>query len=548
MANQAPAKKTDTAYYAESDQAVKDRTSETNSEAAEAYLWSLQTTEDLNFKAASGYWANTYVPGDANMRWIQSQLLQAGGLTLPTVRQNSQPFDHPTQAALALYVHSDHQALDVSGPTRMRLQVGIQAGQQQGGHRAAMNLAVVLDLGEQPTRAEVEALLTALLKAKQPADQLSVFVTGEPGGMILAAADFRHGPIQVALDRLFAAPRNDDRQVHKHLLETVVAANQWVKKQDDPSAVLGSSAVLLVSAGSHDSGTQKHLETQVQQQAIAGITFSTLSLGAASNRKQLHRLALLGQGHSRVMNGVTDAQRVINDELKASSRAVARALRLQIRLADDVQLIDVLGSYSLTEAAAQKVREAEQSLDQRMAKNLGIEADRGQDDEGIQMVIPSFFAGDTHVILLDVLVNKPGPVVDVTARYKDLIYLRNATSRKNLELQTDPKPLGPLALNVMKNVLAHRFSQTMEQAGQSLQQGRQAEAASRLKTMLELYQSMRHHIPAWHEDPELQQDEQALKLYLQLLHTQAAIDPNQYLLIADSMSYLSWRKLLTHSP
>jgi hypothetical protein len=39
----------------------------------------------------------------------------------------------------------------------------------------------------------------------------------------------------------------------------------------------------------------------------------------------------------------------------------------------------------------------------------------------MQIVIPSFFTGDSHVILLDVVVAGPGPVADVTLRYKDLV-------------------------------------------------------------------------------------------------------------------------------
>ena len=41
---------------------------------------------------------------------------------------------------------------------------------------------------------------------------------------------------------------------------------------------------------------------------------------------------------------------------------------------------------------------------------IGIETDRGLDEEGIQVVIPSYYADDAHVVLLDVVVPGPGPV------------------------------------------------------------------------------------------------------------------------------------------
>ena len=435
----------------------------------------------------------------------------------------------------------------------MRLQVGIQAGQQKGGHRSALNLAVVLDLGQQQAaseiKAESKALLSALLKTKQPADQISVYLAGPGGGQLISADDFRHGPIQVALDKVFA-DKSATETIAFDLHQTLIAANTWLKTQDDPNAVLGSSAVLLVSANHDFAATAaiKSVESLIQQNAIDGITLSTVSLAGIEHRTQLEKLALLGQGHSRVLAGVQDAQRLINEELLVSSRAVARALRLQIKLAEGVQLIDVLDSYSLDEAQAQKVRDAEQSLDQRMSKNLGITADRDKDDDGVQIVIPSYFAGDTHVILLDVLVQNPGPVAEVSAKYKDLIYLRNATSQKNLHLNTGQNYWGPLQLNVMKNVLAHRLSQTVNQASQAIRSGDHVTAVLKLNSILELYQAMRQYIPAWKSDAEMIQDESIIKQYLQLLNAQSSINPKQYQLIADAMSFMSWRKLISHSP
>ncbi|TDR20484.1 hypothetical protein [Marinicella litoralis] len=520
----------------------------TDQSVAMKYLADLQNTAHLKFKSATGYWANSYLPGDPNMRWIQAQLKQDHGLNLPLIQQNVQPFDYPTHAALALYLNSDHQSLNESGPTRMRLQVGVQAGQQKGGHRSALNLAVVLDLGlpqkSSMYKQESMALLQALLKAKQPTDQISVYVSG--GGQLIAADDFRHGPIQVALDQLFSQPQTNESD----LLQTLATAHAWLKSQDDPNAVLGSSAVLLVSANQAFAQTTDlaSIETRVQQNAIDGITLSTVSLAGIEHRLPLQRLALLGQGHSRVLAGAQDAQRLIDQELLVSSRAVARALRLQIKLAEGVQLIDVLDSYALSEAQAQKVRDAEQSLDQRMAKNLGIAADRGKDDDGIQIVIPSYFAGDTHVILLDVLVNRPGPVAEVSAKYKDLIYLRNATSQKSLHLSTGQNQLGPLELNVMKNVLAQHLSHTVKQASQAIRRGDQTTAVMKLQHILELYQGMRQHIPAWKSDAEMQQDESIIQQYLHLLNSQSSINPKQYQLIADSMRFMSWRKLISHSP
>ena len=108
-------------------------------------------------------------------------------------------------------------------------------------------------------------------------------------------------------------------------------------------------------------------------------------------------------------------------------------LRLRIRLAPGVQLVDVLGSARLDDIRAERVREAEVAIDRRLARNLGIAADRGEDEEGIQIVIPNFYAGDDHVILLDLVAEGPGPLAEVTLRYKDVINQQNAVARASLQ-------------------------------------------------------------------------------------------------------------------
>ena len=113
----------------------------------------------------------------------------------------------------------------------------------------------------------------------------------------------------------------------------------------------------------------------------------------------------------------------------------------------------------------------------RLSRNLGIEADRGEDEEGIQIVIPSFSADDTHVVLLDVVAEAPGPVADVSVRYKDLVNLKNGVSRANLSIRQSEANLGALELNVIKNFLAFKLSHTLDAAGRLLADGNARQAA-----------------------------------------------------------------------
>lgn len=520
----------------------------TNAEA-QNYLTQLQSLENLTFKNSSGYWANTYLPGDSQMRLIHSKLLQdktQGQDVLDSISANIQPFDAPTHSAMDIYLSSDRAVLNNQQPTRMRLQVGLQASQRKGGHRSAMNIGLVYDSQASDKATQVKklkALLSALLKSKQAGDKISLTVTGtnnsSNGGLLINSNQFRHGPIQVALNKLLKA----DESKSISLLQALQTATEHTKGTDNPSASLGSSLLILIS-DKNINNELSAIKTLVHNNALNGLPMSTVSLDAV-NQSQLGQLALAGQGHARILQSQADAKRIIDQELLVSSRAVARALRLKIRLAKGVKLINVIDSYNLNEKQAQRVRDAEQSLDQRLSKNLGITADRGEDEEGIQIVIPSFYAGDTHVILLDVVVTNTGPVADVTLKYKDLLYLNNAVTRKQLSLNSNPKELGPLNYNVIKNILAKKFSNDIQGASQLLENGNKNQALETLIKLQRLYQSMRVQFPNWNDDAEIFNDEKLLKKYIKLLQSLSLNQSQQMAFVIDCLQYISWRKSTT---
>jgi hypothetical protein len=280
------------------------------------------------------------------------------------------------------------------------------------------------------------------------------------------------------------------------------------------------------------------------ENAVAGIGLSVVAVGDGADLNAVDRLVLLGQGHRRVLAAAEDAVKLVDRELHAASRAVARAVRLRIRLAPGVELIDVLGSKNLSESAAQRVREAERSIDQRLARNIGIRADRGDDEEGIQIVIPSFFAGDSHVVLLDVVVPGPGPVADVSVRYKDLVYRRNGVTRAQLAIEDGHRGPGPLERNVLKNQLVHELARSAAAAGQQLAAGDRLSAVRTLTAARELITGMRLEIPGWDNDNEIRDDEALLAQYLTALGSRFAGAGEHQHHLADSLRYLAFRRLI----
>jgi hypothetical protein len=339
------------------------------------------------------------------------------------------------------------------------------------------------------------------------------------------------------------ADESDAHAPAMDLLAAMNTASENVREGDDSSGPLGASLVLLVSTAPLG-GQSETLERMAHENAIAGIGLSVVAVGDGADLASIDRLVLLGQGHRRVLTAAEDAARLVDRELHAASRAVARAVRLRIRLAPGVELVDVLGSRNLSEGAAQRVREAERSIDKRLARNIGIRADRGEDEEGIQIVIPSFFAGDSHAVLLDVVVPGAGPVADVSVRYKDLVYRRNGVARARLAVEDGRRGPGPLQRNVLKNQLAHELARSAEIAGRRLAAGDHDGAVQTLSAVRDLLVGVRLEVPGWDSDNELRDDVALLDQYLKALDSGYAGSGQHRQHLADSLRYTAFRRLI----
>jgi hypothetical protein len=407
-----------------------------------------------------------------------------------------------------------------------------------------MNVAVVLDLRDETpidVAAKMRAILLALLEAKELGDRFRLVVAGRHGGIALSPEDFRFGPLTVALEELFA---ENVQQTSKALglPDAVACAIQSVAQDDNPSAALGSSMVVLVTSRSTGRETT-HLVSLAHQSAVAGIPLSVVGVGGQVRPDEIERLALAGQGRRHLLEQSSEATSIVDKELTAASRIVARAVRLRIRLANGVRLVDIIGSERLDEKRAQKVREAEQSIDLRLARNLGIEADRGDDEDGIQIVIPNFYSGDEHVILLDVVASGSGPIADVSVRYKDLAFLKNSVSRTSLALTRSDETAGVLERNVLKNLLSFQLAETLDEAGYALARGDLNQAQFLLTHQQNLLQRLSRERRGL-DDRDVRNDIAMLNEYQTLLNRSAVISNQRHRKhLADSLQYASWLKI-----
>ncbi len=521
----------------------------TRGQAATEFLKRFEQLDGLRFKEASGYWSNTYIPGSTSVRHLEAALKEypATSLRLPDptryahdlAHQTYQPFDAPRNSALAVYLHSNHTGAQEK--QRMIVQVGLKASERRSGQRPAMNVAVVLDLRKLPSKEVLEdmsSMLFALNKQKDIGDRFSLTIAGREGGTLIPADTFGHGHLSVAFKNLASAPI--EAKGGWDLSEAMAAAQKEVSRSDDPTAPLGSSLILLVTASSLEQlGT---LGDQAHAAALEGITTSVVGIGDEVHPGGLEHLALKGQGRRRILNAANDAKSIIVKELNAVSQVVARAVRLRIRLAPGVQLIDVLGSKRLDAPSAERVRQAEKSIDQRISKNLGIAADRGEDEEGIQIVIPAFYAGDAHVVLLDVVAPGPGAISDVQVRYKDLVFMKNGVARANLSLTRSEAALGPLEQNVLKNLLAYSLSEKLKYAAQKVISSKLDQARSILTEQRALLRSFQETVPGFERDRGIRNDILMIERYLQSIG--GPLDEFSVRPIAFSLQYAGTQRVL----
>jgi len=388
----------------------------------------------------------------------------------------------------------------------------------------------------------MRAIALAFAEARQAGDRFSLVVAGPSSGVVVGPDSFRHGSVAVALDRLLA--NTSVAEAHSTLAEALATAYQEACRRGDPEAALAAGAVVLVTG--QPLGEDAAAVDLAHQGARAGIPLDVVGVSAGAPLVELDGLALAGNGSRRVLEKRADAGRLAEAELASAGDVVARAVRLRIRLAPGVRLVGIVGSRRLDEAQAERVREVERGVDLRLAETLGLASDRGEDEDGIQIVIPAFHAGDAHAILLDTVASGPGPIAEVSVRYKDLVLLRNNVARAALALPAGTAAPGPLERNVLRNLLAQELAETLTAAAAALDDGDVARASRLVKAAWDRHADLLARGPGWAADPEVEKDAAMLDQYARVL-AGAASFPAQLPPLADSLRYAGRVKRLGRS-
>ena len=433
----------------------------------------LRTEEPESFIPDTCYFENTYLGGDAGHRHRLERLdraLRNEGSPHRLARPLQQGFEPPLKKGMGLSATLDERSFERKG--RVYLQIGLQGSDRYGWRRPPLEVVLVVDPAAIRDDAEpARELIRSLVRQLGPQDRLGVVVGGSPVRRLSELGRLRtlRTELLPQLDQLQAATSAGSHHLGQELTRGLIDAGEMLQRAARRRTTLpGTQTVLLLTSGSD--GARVNVAARFAAAAgKASIVTSVIELGPASSGAWW-RVASSGHGnYHRVEAGrVGDA---VKAELETLSKVVARLLRVNVKLAEGVKAVRVLGANILDQETVKQVKAREVAADKSLSQAFGIVADRGEDDDGIQSVIPYFYGGDAHVVVLELWVDRPGKVADVTLRYKDMVNLDNATARTSVYLRNVPRPLAMEQMAVRRNLRGFGLADVLGAAGDKMRAG-----------------------------------------------------------------------------
>ncbi len=421
------------------------------------------------------YFENTYLGGSAAHEHTRRRMAETFGqqpfseLYLP-----QQAFDPPGGAGLALSATLDRRHLDKPG--RVFLQIGLQGSKRYGWRRPPLDLVLVIDQPAANTRANLRKAVLALASKLGPQDRLGVLLVA-PGRPVSLAEVGDARARRLSMERSIAKIPRPAAASPADLRAAMLEAGDMLRSAAGEEArVPGTQTVVLLSRG-QDAQRVEHARQAAHRLTVQGAVTSVIEL---EGRGVWWPVANAGHGNDHRATTETIAQ-AVEAELDSLSRVIARLLRINVRLANHVEGVRVIGSRVLGQREVKQVKAREEATDHNLSKTLGVEADRGEDDDGIQTVIPYFYGGDSHVILVELWVDKPGAVAEISLKYKDMVELGNATARTSVHLGARPRPLTRAHELVRKNLLDFDRAALLERAAVEIENNRYPGALARLR-------------------------------------------------------------------
>jgi hypothetical protein len=397
------------------------------------------------FWSKQGYFKNTYLGGDLR---YQEELRTTSAHFRQVMADKhgfawAPPLDAPSDAGMTLSSKLSHPSIDQ--PQRVILQIGLKGSERYGWRRPALNLMISVDPRLLAGQRDLEVRQTKLVEMLKPIIRK------------LNVAD----QVGLTMGSYVISPKNPEQfkeallKPLKQIGQEQLSSSQWRQSMEeagarlnqasaDPHRTPGAQAIIMLCG----TGCVAHVNTISQLAHTLNIDGTLTSVidhsGQAKTYAQtslLWQIAASGHGGFWITKGPQGLHKAIDEEFNRFSRVVARLLRLSIKLSAGVELIEVIGSHMLNKRQATRVKAREKSMDKRLSARLGIKSDRGEDDEGVQVVIPAFYGGDSHMVHLALWVKDPGEIAEVTLKYKDMVRAKNASHSSSVSVSSVPKKL-----------------------------------------------------------------------------------------------------------
>ncbi len=441
----------------------------------------LEKVRPATFLPRTFYFENTYLGGSAayaeRLRKLDAALGE-GERPYRLVAAEAQPFDPPARDGLGL--HASVDATHLEDPRRVFLQVGIQGSRRYGWRRPPVDAFIVLDDAVfAQGGAPVVDFLAAALRRLDGSDRLGVLLAGENGPEELLPLTRLDAARQALAQRVDAVGRMTmtGHQRPDALSRAMARAGELLAQAGESAHVVPGTQMVLVLSGRTTPGSVVAATRAAHTLTLQGAVTSVFSTGGEA--LPWWQLADAGYGNWHRLDEI-GAEQAIEDEMAALARVVARLIRVNVRLGKGAHAVRVLGTRVLEAEEVRSVKAREVAADRSLSKSMGITADRGDDDDGIQTVIPYFLGDDSHVILIELWVEEPGVVADVSLRYKDMVNLENAVARTSVRLGSRPQPEAPEQQWIARNVRGYMLGEALQRASMAVGRDGQGAAAAAL--------------------------------------------------------------------
>ncbi|PTQ88165.1 vWA domain-containing protein [Agitococcus lubricus] len=232
---------------------------------------------------------------------------------------------HPSQHPFA--VHTELTTAPWQ-PAHYLLRVGVQAQEQQRQELPPANLVFLVDVSgsmddanKLPLVIRSLELLTEQLRAQ---DSVSLVVyAGRTEVVLEPTAGNRKAEIRAALARLQAGGSTAGASA----LNLAYQMARKAYKKD------GINRILLATDGDFNVGVTdtQQIKDIVQRERESGVTLSTLGFGLGNfNDAMMEQIADVGNGNYSYIDSLTEARKVLVDELSSTFHTVAQDVKIQI--------------------------------------------------------------------------------------------------------------------------------------------------------------------------------------------------------------------------